>query len=49
MHAFVAARIAVATVRATLDRLSCRMDVTFCCFSDRDLEIYSALLTTSDG
>lgn len=39
-----AARIAVDTVRATLDRLSCQMDVTFCCFSERDYGTYSALL-----
>lgn len=44
-----AARIAVDTVRATIARLSCQMDVTFCCFSERDLEIYSALLTPASA
>jgi len=39
-----AARIAVDTVRDTLGRLSCQMEVTFCCFSKQDQEIYTALL-----
>ncbi len=43
-----AAKIAVDTVRETLDRLSCQMEVTFCCFSERDREIYSVLLATKD-
>jgi O-acetyl-ADP-ribose deacetylase (regulator of RNase III) len=41
-----AARIAVDTVRATLDALPGIREVIFCCFSGRDLEIYEALLGT---
>jgi len=40
----LAAKIAVDTVRETLDRLSIQMDVTFCCYSKRDHEIYTELL-----
>ena len=39
-----AARIAVQTVRETLDRLNAEIDVTFCCFSETDREIYEKLL-----
>ena len=35
-----AARIAVTTVRAELDRLRGFDEVVFCCFSARDLEVY---------
>jgi O-acetyl-ADP-ribose deacetylase (regulator of RNase III) len=45
----LAAGIAVDTVRKTLDRLSRQMEVTFCCFSKRGHEIYSALLTEAAG
>jgi hypothetical protein len=31
------------------DRLSCQMDVTFCCFSRQDQEIYTALLEETAG
>lgn len=44
-----AARIAVDTVRETLDRLACRMEVTFCCFSERDHGFYAGLLTQTPG
>ena len=40
----LAAKTAVHTVRSTLPTLSCQIDVTFCCFSRRDSEIYTALL-----
>ena len=39
-----AARIAVDTVRATLGDTPSIKEVTFCCFSERDLAIYQALL-----
>jgi O-acetyl-ADP-ribose deacetylase (regulator of RNase III) len=39
-----AARIAVATVRETLARLSRIEAVTFCCFAAADLAVYEALL-----
>jgi O-acetyl-ADP-ribose deacetylase (regulator of RNase III) len=39
-----AARIAVDTVRETMDRLSCRIEVVFCCFSRRDHQTYISLL-----
>jgi hypothetical protein len=48
MRAVQAAKIAVDTVRETLDRLSCQMEVTFCCFSERDRGIYSVLLAKKD-
>ena len=39
-----AADIAVRTVRETLSTLGAEVDVTFCCFSDEDLELYRARL-----
>jgi O-acetyl-ADP-ribose deacetylase (regulator of RNase III) len=39
-----AATIAVRTVRATLERLPGFDEVIFCCFSERDLELYERLL-----
>jgi O-acetyl-ADP-ribose deacetylase (regulator of RNase III) len=45
-----AAEVAVRTVRETLNKLRTSLDVTFCCFSRRDYEIYTALLKTDvDG
>jgi O-acetyl-ADP-ribose deacetylase len=38
-----AASIAVATIRATLERLPAIEEVIFCCFSPADLEVYAAL------
>lgn len=40
-----AARIAVETVREFLKAAPAPLDVTFCCFSDDDLERYRALLS----
>ena len=40
-----AARIAVETVRAFLTESHSSIDVTFSCFSERDLELYRALLS----
>lgn len=40
-----AAQIAVQTVRETLARLGADIDVTFCCFSERDLSVYLKILT----
>jgi O-acetyl-ADP-ribose deacetylase (regulator of RNase III) len=39
-----AARIAVTTVRATTHGLPSIREITFCCFSEEDLRIYTALL-----
>jgi len=39
-----AARIAVATVRGTAPALPSISEVTFCCFSEADMHIYTALL-----
>ncbi len=39
-----AAQIAVATVRATAPQLASIREVIFCCFSEPDLRIYTALL-----
>lgn len=39
-----AARIAIETVRATLDEFRSELDVTFCCFSADDLAVYRHLL-----
>ena len=45
-----AARIAVATVRSTLPTTPVLREVTFCCFSDRDLHVYEAeLIESRDG
>lgn len=44
-----AARIAVATVREFLDKTGYKIEVAFCCFSQRALDIYSGLLATSSG
>ena len=43
-----AAHIAVDTVRSTLAALGSRMQVTFCCFSSRDLLVYNMCLTAPD-
>jgi len=40
----LAAKIAISTVKATLDCLGSSLDVTFCCFSENDLETYQAIL-----
>ena len=42
----LAAKIAVDTVREALDRLSSQINVTFCCYSKRDHEIYATLLAS---
>jgi len=39
-----AAKIAVQTVKETLAKIDGEMEVTFCCFSQRDLAVYEALL-----
>jgi O-acetyl-ADP-ribose deacetylase (regulator of RNase III) len=39
-----AAHIAIETTRATLVRLGSSIDVTFCCFSARDAEVYRRAL-----
>ena len=39
-----AARVAVDTVRAFLEKAAVPIDVTFCCFSDRDLAVYERRL-----
>ncbi len=39
-----AARIAVATVAVFLRQSAAKLEVTFCCFSKRDLDIYTAAL-----
>jgi O-acetyl-ADP-ribose deacetylase (regulator of RNase III) len=39
-----AARIAVATVRGTAPELPSIREVTFCCFSEADMHLYTALL-----
>jgi O-acetyl-ADP-ribose deacetylase (regulator of RNase III) len=45
-----AARIAVSTVHAALAAAPSVREVTFCCFSERDLGVYEAeLLESSDG
>lgn len=41
-----AARVAVSTVREFLSENDEPLDVTFCCFSDRDLRLYESLLKT---
>lgn len=40
----LAAKVATGTVKATLERLGSAMEVTFCCFSQKDLERYQVLL-----
>ncbi|OQA23684.1 MAG: O-acetyl-ADP-ribose deacetylase [Verrucomicrobia bacterium ADurb.Bin345] len=40
-----ATRIAVATVREFLKQNEMQMDVVFCCFSERDLAVYSKELS----
>jgi O-acetyl-ADP-ribose deacetylase (regulator of RNase III) len=44
-----AAAVAVKTVRETLPTLPHPVEVTFCCFSKRDYDIYSALLQGNAG
>ena len=39
-----AARIAVTTVKQFLAESESSLDVTFCCFSQPDLEVYQAIL-----
>jgi len=39
-----AAAIAVTTVTETLQRLGLAIEVTFCCFSDKDRDLYETLL-----
>lgn len=39
-----AARVAVQTVSETRTRLDAPIEVTFCCFSDRDLAVYESVL-----
>jgi len=39
-----AARLAVATVRSAVQRLTGIQEVVFCCFSDKDLAVYQQLL-----
>ena len=39
-----AATVAVRTVKTLLAELAYPMDVTFCCFSDSDLEVYLSIL-----
>ena len=39
-----AAQIAVRTVRESLRAGATPIDITFCCFSDRDLAVYERLL-----
>lgn len=39
-----AARLAVSTVRETIDQISSVNDVVFCCFSEGDLAVYLELL-----
>ena len=39
----LAAQVAVATVRASVLGLEAIVEVTFCCFSERDLRIYEAV------
>lgn len=41
----LAAQIAVATVRATLEQLTALQEVTFCCFSEGDLAVYQSALS----
>jgi len=43
-----AAAVAVRTIRETQKSLPVSLDVTFCCFSKRDDEIYSVLLAKKD-
>lgn len=40
-----AARVAVSTVRCSLQELNGITEVTFCCFSEGDLRVYEAVLT----
>ena len=40
----LAADVAIRTVKATLDYLGSSLDVTFCCFSQKDLATYQAIL-----
>ncbi len=42
-----ASRIAVTTVREFLDEFRIQLDVTFCCFSRANLEVYETLLSES--
>ncbi len=44
-----AAKVALATVRATVQELNAVDEVVFCCFSARDLAAYEALLRGSSG
>ena len=39
-----AAKIAVRTIRETLVKMNGGLEVTFCCFSQRDLAVYQALM-----
>lgn len=43
-----AAAVAVRTVRDTLEALPAPVEVTFCCFSKRDLETYAAILAAAE-
>ena len=42
-----AAKIACDTVRATLEEVTGLTEVTFCCFSDKDLAVYQNLLISA--
>jgi O-acetyl-ADP-ribose deacetylase (regulator of RNase III) len=44
-----AARIAVETVRETLEALGADLEVVFCCFSAKDLAVYRKVLSGKDG
>lgn len=43
----LAARVAISTVRASVEEFAAIQDVIFCCFSSRDLQIYAALINES--
>lgn len=45
----LAADVAVSTVRAAIEEFPMFDEIIFCCFSARDLQIYQAILTRSDG
>jgi O-acetyl-ADP-ribose deacetylase (regulator of RNase III) len=45
----LAARVAVDTVRQTVQRPSVLEEVIFCCFSGDDLEVYQSLLDTTSA
>ena len=40
----LAAEVAVATVQAHNKKTGCEIEVTFCCFSEDDLQLYGALI-----